>query len=239
MNDDTLIRYYYDDAELSQADRKALETDLQNDAELQERYTTLKLELDALKSAPPAKLSSDRLARFHATIDYAATIERQHPAEPKRSSFHFLSFAWGSAVSLVLVAGVVIGLLIADRSPQPATGAAATVADSSGAFNRGLQVHLARSNQTLAGLDPTGAAEREMMIRHIIQQNRFFEQAAESNGSNNLARVLRAIEPVLIELAREDLSEQEAAALQSKVQFELHVVLTKLKNKSSQQEETI
>ncbi|MEL6366903.1 MAG: hypothetical protein AAFR91_05125 [Pseudomonadota bacterium] len=239
MNDDTLIRYYYDDAELSEADRKALETDLQNDANLRERYATLKEQLDALKSAPAAKLSTDRLARFHATIDCAATMERQHQSEPKRSNFHFLSFAWGSAVSLVLVAGIVIGLLIADRSLERAPSTVATVTDSFGAFKRGLQVHLARSNQTLAGLDPIGAAEREMMIRHIIQQNRFFEQAAESNGSDNLARVLRAIEPVLIELASEDLSEQEAAALQSKVQFELHVVLTKLKNKSSQQEETI
>ena len=73
------------------------------------------------------------------------------------------------------------------RSPPP----------PSGAFARGLQVHLRESRQELAGLPADADSERAMLITHMIQQNRMFERAAVQNDSEDLARVLRAFEPIL------------------------------------------
>ena len=53
-------------------------------------------------------------------------------------------------------------------------------------------------------------------------------RAAEEHNSNDLARVLRAFEPILLRLAADDISEREAEALQAQLAFELNVMLTKL-----------
>ena len=55
------------------------------------------------------------------------------------------------------------------------------------------------------------------LIMNIIGQNRLFERAAEVNDSQDIARVLRAFDLVLVRLASEDLSPEEAAALQAKL----------------------
>ncbi len=71
------------------------------------------------------------------------------------------------------------------------------------------------------------------MVNQIINQNRLFERAAEQNDADDLARVLRAFEPVLVRLAEEDLSDAEAEALRAKLAFELNVMLTKLSRDAS------
>ena len=63
---------------------------------------------------------------------------------------------------------------------------------------------------------------------NIIAQNRLYEKVAEQNDSQSLARVLRAFELVLVQLAADDITPQEAKDLQAKLLFELNVVLTKL-----------
>ena len=73
-----------------------------------------------------------------------------------------------------------------------------------------------------------------MLLTHMIQQNRMFERAAVENGSQDLARVLRAFEPILVRLAAEDISPQDAEALQAQLAFELNVVLTKYRRNASE-----
>ena len=70
---------------------------------------------------------------------------------------------------------------------------------------------------------------------HIIDQNRLFERAAEQNDSQKLARVLRAFEPVLLQLAAEDLAPEDAEALRAQLAFELNVMLTKLSRDTSKE----
>ena len=72
----------------------------------------------------------------------------------------------------------------------------------------------------------------------IINQNRLFERAAEQNNAADLARVLRAFEPILVQLAKEDLSDAEAQALRAKLAFELNVMLTKLSRDASNETDT-
>ena len=65
------------------------------------------------------------------------------------------------------------------------------------AYERGLKLHLASTEQQLAGLDSATPEERARLIETIIAQNRIYALAAERAGEPQLARVLRAFAPVL------------------------------------------
>ncbi len=99
------------------------------------------------------------------------------------------------------------------------------------AFTRGLSTHLRDSRNRLAGLDDE--TDGTMLVLRIIEQNRLFESAAEQNNAPKLARVLRAFEPILLQLAATDIAPEDAEALRAKLSFELNVMLTKLANESS------
>jgi hypothetical protein len=71
------------------------------------------------------------------------------------------------------------------------------------------------------------------LVLQIIQQNRLFEQAAERNDAGSLARVLRAFEPILLQLAATDIAPEDAVALREQLAFELKVMLTKLERDTS------
>ena len=74
---------------------------------------------------------------------------------------------------------------------------------------------------------------------NIIEQNRLLERAAEQNDSESLARVLRAFELVLMQLAADDVTPEDAEALRAKLLFELNVVLTKLAHDTSDEPQSI
>ena len=76
------------------------------------------------------------------------------------------------------------------------------------------------------------------LILHIVDQNRLFEQAAVNNDSQDLARVLRAFEPILLQLAADDVTPQRAEYLRAQLAFELNVMLTKLARDASDQTHT-
>ena len=100
-------------------------------------------------------------------------------------------------------------------------------------FVRGLQVHLRESEQGLSATPFSATADRTLLITDIIEQNRRYEKVAQQNDSHGLARVLRAFDLVLVQLAAEDITPEEAEALQAKLLFELNVVLTKLSRDTS------
>ena len=115
----------------------------------------------------------------------------------------------------------------------------AITTESAGAFSRGLLVHFRDSREQLAGISPGMNGERQLLIQSIIDQNRLFERIAEQNDAGDLARVLRAFEPVLLRLAAEDISPEEAARLLAQLSFELGVVLTKLDRRVSNESDNI
>ncbi len=105
--------------------------------------------------------------------------------------------------------------------------------DRSAVFSRVLQVHLRDTQESIASM-PTGSGEGQaMLILQIIQQNRLFEQAAENNESENLARVLRAFEPILLQLVANDIAPADADALREQLAFQLKIMLTKLERDTS------
>jgi hypothetical protein len=214
---------------------------LREDAALRERYEMLCNELAGIPAAGLHAPAPDRVARWQDSIDRAAALERGR-TRASSGVFHLPSFFWGTAITAVLVAGIAIGLYVGQRgeiagTPDPDNMVVdvTTDSDGSGAFTRGLRVHFRESRQNIDTLADAAGADREMLILHLVQQNRLFAREAKQNNTPELARVLRAFEPILIRLAAADISESEAQRLQAQLVFELNVMLTKLENLSSKE----
>ena len=109
----------------------------------------------------------------------------------------------------------------------------------SDAFVRSLQVHFRDSRAELTDLSGISAADRMILVAGLIEQNRLYARAAEQNDADNLARVLRAFEPILVQLAAEDIAPTDAAALRAQLAFELDVMLTKLALEPSDESDPI
>ena len=233
MNDNTLTLYYYDDG-LSNQDRQAVAHALATDPDLAARYAALCRELAGFRDPATPAPPPDMVRRWHDRLDRAADLQgRGKPA------VHSWSFLLGAAVTAALALGVGIGLFLASESPEvrPVVEAASRDSSGSSAFIRGLRVHLRDSEQGLATFHETD--DRAALILDIIEQNKRFERAAEQNDAQNLARVLRAFELVLVELAAEDISDEDAEALRAKLLFELNVMLTKLSREASDGQQAI
>ena len=98
-----------------------------------------------------------------------------------------------------------------------------------------MRVHLRDTQDDIASMPIETAEDRTLLVLQIIQQNRLFEQAAERNDADSLARVLRAFEPILLKLAASDIAPADAAALREQLAFELRVMLTKLERDTSKE----
>lgn len=241
MNDDTLTLYYYNDG-LTHAERQAVANALASDEALAERYQSLSRELENIADPEVPAPPSDMVQRWQDGLDRAIGYENQAKPEP---ADHSWSFLLGAAVTAALAIGIGIGFFLAGDEPvtpviQDLTaGNSISEGSGSSAFIRGLQVHLRESEQGLTTLDTDTGSDRNLLIMNIIEQNRLIERAAEQNESESLARVLRAFELVLMQLADEDISDEDAEALRAKLLFELNVMLTKLAHKPSDEPTTI
>lgn len=249
MNDDSLILYYYEDG-LDDAERARVATALARDPALAERYRALCHSLERFAEPPAVQAPAAAVARWHRSIDRAAGMESgatrgSNPGRNRR--WHFPSFAWG-ALAAVIVLGIAVRLWFGNtEAPLTSAPQEEMIADDGSpalravpvSFSRGLAVHLRDSRQDLLRLAEDGDADRRDLLRDIVRQNRQFERAALDNNAEDVARVLRAFEPILLQLANEDLSEEDAAALKSKLLFELNVMLTKMSAGESQDAQTI
>lgn len=180
--------------------------------------------------------------QWHNAIDEAAALERGR-AELPRQRWHPGSFFWGVAVTAALAIGIGIGIVISGNNGTLINGQVPIIASETpqtavtpAAFTRGLQVHLRDSRQQITSLDE--GTDRTMLVLQIIEQNRMFENAAEFNNAPKLARVLRAFEPILLQLAATDIAPEDAEELRAQLAFELNVMLTKLANEPSDESHT-
>ncbi len=174
--------------------------------------------------------------QWHDAIDQAAAMER-HRAEPLRTSWHPSSFFWGMAISAALAVGVAIGFL-ASNSDDAAIPPAVVINQTASnvipaALTRGLQQHFRNSRDELSRFD--GSDDSALLVLRLIEQNRLFETVADQNNAPDLARVLRAFEPILLRLAATDIAPEDAEALRTQLSFELNVMLTKLAKDSSEE----
>jgi len=234
MNDETLTFYYYDDG-LTRAEREQVAKLLATDPVVAQRYQQICKQLDGLgelgestRVSPPA----DMVERWHIGLDRAVRAEA---AVTKKPVLHTWSFLWGAAITATLAIGIGIGVFISTDSPTELAGSGVLTAGNtdSGAFIRGLKVHLRDTEQGLSMTPFAATTDRSQVITKIIEQNRRYAKVAKHNDAQGLARVLRAFELTLVRLAADDITLEEAQALQQKLLFELNFVLTKLSSSTS------
>ena len=243
ISEENLTLYFYNDG-LSEKERRAIEQALQDDALLGARYAELSRQLGEWCVPDDHRAPSHVVQRFHDSIDRAARAERKPQNEVP--PVHFMSFFWGAAVTAALAIGIGIGFWFSAPDPgeQVEDGLIVEIPDDVQravpvSFSRGLQLHLQESQWEIASLEVSDDTERALLAMQIIAQNRMFERTATMNNSPELARVLRGFEPVLLKLASDEISPQEAAALREKLAFEISVMLTKLSRGPSEVTETI
>lgn len=229
MNDEKLTFYYYKDG-LSRYERQQITNLLATDDDVAERYREISRELDQLAAHTDITPPADMVERWHDSLKRAV---RADMVEKRKPAVHSWSFLLGVAVTVALTIGIGIGLLISNDETSSTIETRVVTASAPNALVRSLQVHLRESEQSLSTTPLSASADRTALIMNIIEQNRLYEKLAEQNESQSLARVLRAFELVLVQLADDDITPQEAAELQAKLLFELNVVLTKLAREPS------
>jgi hypothetical protein len=237
ITEDTLLLYYYD--ELPPGERMEIDVALDADPALTSRYRDLCAALADWRGSAETPAPDEQKRRWHDSIDKMAKANAGRP-RVRREGPRFWLFGIAAALTAALVAGVFIGTNLVEQpvpyvvpdtsSAGPDTYPAAVTPAS---FTRGLQQHLLASAAEVSRMAP-GDSGRALLTMQLIQQNRMFERAAMQSNAQNLARVLRAFEPILLQLANEDIAPQDMEALRMQLAFELKVMLTKLETASSE-----
>lgn len=192
-------------------------------------------ELVAAHKADTHSPSPATVQRWHDALDDAAS-EEAATGHASGSNLQPTSFFMGMAIAATLALGIAIGVFIGDDDAETFSPASVQVAATPDALSRGLRVHFRESREQLMELPDS--ADRTMLVLRIIEQNRMFENAANASDATKLARVLRAFEPILLQLAADDIAPADAQALQAQLAFELNVMLTKLSAESSNDSHT-
>lgn len=240
--DEKLTLYFYDDG-LTASERREIEAALVAEPALAERYATLQRRLESLRDQPDVRAPAGAVRRWHDSIDRAARLEPA-TSTPPGNSFHLMSFVWGGAIAAGLALIAAIFFLAGRTGDAPAGESIADVpaqrpAVVPVAFTNGLQVHLRDSYAELAQLSAHTEDQRNWLLLQIVQQNRMFERAADANNAPDVARLLRAFEPILMRLANDDMPTDDAEALRAQLAFELSAMLTKLESRASEDERTL
>jgi hypothetical protein len=242
ISDDTLTLYFYDDG-LTSEEKREVEAALGADPLLAARYALLCRQFEQWREQDTTRAPEHLHRRWHDSIEEAARAEAAQARKPARS-FHLLSFAWGGAAMAALALGV--GLYFSGNNavdPQIQESVAGVPRARADAvpvsFTRGLRAHLRDSQAGLASLPVENRNNTNQLLMQIIEQNRMFERSAQANNSADVARLLRALEPILLRLASDNIPLEDFAALRSQLAFELNVMLTKLGRTPSNHKRTI
>ncbi len=247
ISDEQLLWYYYGDG-LSEEERKQIAQALQTDEYLAARFRDLQADLAALAPDTTAAAPEASKQRWHQLIEDAASA----PDAPSHRSYRFAPWTWSAGLAAAVILGIGIGLqLDSPESSQPGSPASTPVAAAEdppsiaeeppategqhGAFRRGLQVHMQSAGLQLASLPELPNARRSELIDEMVIQNRLFIKAAQLNGAPEFARLLRAFEPILLQLRDTGETPTELDSLQRQLQFEFRAMLTQIEKDPSKQ----
>lgn len=227
INDEDLLLYHY--RELDAAERARIGAALAAQPELAQRLQALVARLDVAAAIPEVEVPAEAMQRWRSALDRAATQTRVVQA-PRRFSIPVM---WQAAAAAVTVFALIFSIQRIMRpepqrtagTEQPAAGSEQP-ASAESAYANGLKFHLASTERRLATLGEASPEDRARMIDTIIGQNQMYALAAERAGEPQLARVLRAFNPILEDLA--DGRSDTTAADISQLSFELRVMQARL-----------
>lgn len=213
ISDAELVLFHHRDG-LDAARLAQIDAALRGDAALSRRYAQLTALLDAAVEEPlpepPAGFAARMQAHVAALTASPGVADGGFVAPPvalhahrgtRRRLLRRLSAA--AAAVLLLAVGFQIGQRSAPSEPAPL--AAAPTLDSARIYNALLAAHLDGTRQALLTAVNDAPGEfgegNARLAEALIESNRLYLAAAEAHGDRRLAGLLRALEPVLIELA--------------------------------------
>jgi hypothetical protein len=238
--DDELLLYYYRDG-LDAAERARIGTALAQQPELAQRLHRLVAQLDTVAETPEVPVPPHIEQRWQNALAGAASAAKNDyvAAATATGSRIRSAFRWQTLALAATVAALAVFVTLQvsmesrdDRTqagndvPPPATTLAPVETPQAAAYERGLQWHLATTEQRLASLDSAKPEERARLIAAILEQNRLYALAAERANEPDLARVLRAFTPIL-ETLQAERRDADASDI-DQLSFELRVVQARL-----------
>lgn len=247
ITDDALVLYFYNDG-LSSGERDQIERELEQDTQLSQRYSQLVKDMGRVSlyaSTNIATVDKSQWARaLDARID--SSIKQSSSGQSKRHIGSDRKLAIAATV-LVFIAGWFLGGMftqvpsevdinprVAVRSGESADLLAVRQSNSQQSLIRGIAAHFKDTQSQLASMDENNTVERDALIQAIVVQNRFFLEAARNNGADDLARLLRAFEPLLVSLSSSSQGQPRSKQqISDQLEFELGATLTKLDRKTS------
>lgn len=224
INDDDLLLYHYQDG-LDAARRADIGRQLDTDADLARRYRRLQAELGRIPAADESTPSAAAQERWRLRLQQRAAAAAA-PSRPSRT------FALTLAGATLVLLGVAIGTRIAEQT-TPVIDAPLAAAEDPLPLQRGLRSHFRDARAVLAQLPLDDPTRRSELVNDIVAQNRLYERAARAQGDERLARVLRAFEPVLAELAQAPVEGESDSGARAQLDFELSVMQTKMSRSPS------
>ena len=222
ISDDDLILYYYRDG-LDTAERARIGAALSAQPELAQRMQALVARLDAAGAMPEVPVPAHIQQRWQAALETAANKESVREARAPRASFRWQAAAAAAAVAVVAL--FFVARIVMQTPPDQTAQVTPPAPTDAAAYERGLKWHLASTEQQLGELGSATPEERKRLIETIAAQNRMYALAAERAGEPQLARVLRALAPILESLEHEG---GDSSASLAQLSFELRVMQGRL-----------
>ena len=246
ITDDTLILYFYADG-LSDAERQDVRGALEQDVGLRNRYTALTRDLRELGETVSVEAPASSVARWRVALDEEIDAGGR---QGMLGWFRRRGFVLAAAMSFVFAIGLFLGVRLSEEPPilPPGSPVIATSPENSesnivastpapprppATFVRGVAVHLENTQIRLASVNFDNPQERSDLISQIVSQNRFFLKAADENGAEDVARLLRAFEPLLLAMSEQDGDAVAAERVREQLDFEMGVTLTKFARQTS------
>ena len=170
------------------------------------------------------------------TEAFNAWHETLNNASAKQSHRRLFSGRWaknlgiGLSAATIAAVGVMVGLSMSPPdSPVDARTDLAATSPSDGSLRAAAFVR--QTSLDVSALSDVSEEERDRLIEDIIVRNRLYIRAAESNQSSDLARALRAFEPVLRDLANANVGEAAYDRTSEQLKFELGVLQTRFERR--------
>ncbi len=240
ISDEDLLLYHYGDGLDADAHRR-IAAALDTQAELAARLQKMVAELDATVATESA-VPASAMRRWQASLERAGRVDNGAASNILAPALSGASFSWRAGLAafgvVLLAAGISLSMfttrttpdLAPDGDPKVSATALATNDPANGAsrYERGLQWHLAQTEQLLAGLGAASREEQAALIDKAMMQNRLYAIAADRAREDRLARVLRSFNPLLENLldVRSDKYAFEGGIAQ--LNFELKVMQARL-----------
>ncbi|MFK8030480.1 MAG: hypothetical protein AB8G18_09595 [Gammaproteobacteria bacterium] len=241
INEETLILYFYNDG-LSPDKREQVRRALEGDKALRDLYAQLSDDINQIALPEGSLAPTGSIEGWRQSLDVTIDEERREQGYFRGSGRQ--AYALVAAAVLVFIAGWWFGekqnSTTAPKLPQQVADVTSSEIFSRPAspkmpvvFVRGVSTHLERAQIKLASMDLDDSGERETLIEQIVSQNRSFLQAADKHGADDVARLLRAFEPLLLELSSDDESVEAKEKARDQLEFELRITLTKFARQAS------